>query len=152
MSGPIPFPEDLLAEIGRINVAASQLEFMLAEFAAEVLDDVSADYLLSGAGRVLSAARKAADSLDEHLASLFVTWVESARELLAERHRIVHSTWFIRPVAPGVGEYFGRHPRTQSELDPNPDHLRQIASLLDDCTSDGFGLIFAHGRMLKPDR
>jgi hypothetical protein len=149
MSRPIPFPEEVLTEIGRITVAASHLEFILAQFASEVLNDVSASELLSRPGRVLPAAQQAAASLEEGLADAFGTWVESARQLLSERHRIVHSTWLIRATAPGVGEYFGRHPRTHTDVDPDLGYLRRISSRLDECATDGFDLIFAHAPMLK---
>ncbi len=149
MSDPTPFPEDILTEIGRVTIAASKLEFMLAQFAAEVLDGVDANQLLSRAGRVLPAAQKAADCLDSDLADAFGAWIEDASKLLAERHLIVHSTWLIRAASPGVGEYFGRHPRTQSETNPDPGRIREIALLLDQCSTDGFDLVFAHARILK---
>lgn len=149
MSDPTPFPEDILTEVGRVTVAASKLEFFLAEFAAAVLDGVGVNDLLSSTGKVLPGAQKAADSLEPDLAEKFGAWIENARKLLSERHRIVHSTWLIRAASPGVGEYFGRHPRTQAETNPDPGRIREIALLLDQCSADGFDLIFAHARMLK---
>lgn len=144
MSGPVSFPEEILTEIGRITVAASGLEFMLAHFAAEILSDVTADELLSRAGRVVPAAQQAADLLYPALADAFGEWIVTAQELLAERHRIVHSTWLIRAAEPGRGEYYGVHPRTGFETDPDLESIHQIAERLDQCSTDGFELIFAN--------
>jgi hypothetical protein len=83
MSDPTPpFPEEVLTEIGRVAVAATKLEFMLAQFASEICGNMPAADLLSRPGRVLPAARQAADSLEPSIARLFRQWVDHAEQLL----------------------------------------------------------------------
>jgi hypothetical protein len=150
MTGPTPFPEDVLQEIGRVTVAATSLEFMLAEFAASVLPGTSADEIMCRPGQAVRAARQAAGLLDLDLAASFGAWVARAKAVLEERHQIVHSVWMMRAAAPGVGEYFGRHPRTRAESASDPAKLQEVASRIDSCTNDGFQLIFDNAPRLRP--
>jgi len=77
MDGPIPFPEEVLLEIGRVTVAATSLEFVLAQFAVSVLPGTSADEIMSKPGQAVRAARQAAGLLQGDLAS-FGAWVTQA--------------------------------------------------------------------------
>jgi hypothetical protein len=143
--GPIPFPEDVLTEIGRLTVAATGLEFMLAQFAATVQESLRADELLSRPGMAVSEARGSAALLAPSLREAFASWIAEAAALLQERHKVVHAVWMIRAVAPGVGEYFGRHARTQTEFDARAETIGELAGRLDRCTTQGFELIFQFG-------
>jgi hypothetical protein len=48
----------------------------------------------------------------------------------------------VKAVAPGVGAYFGRHGRTQTDFDAKPETIREVAQRLDECTTRGFDLIW----------
>ena len=144
-----PFPEEVLTEIGRVAVAATKLEFMLAQFASETCGNMPAADLLSRPGRVLPAARQAADSLEPSIARLFRQWVDHAEQLLDERHRVIHSIWMLRAAAPGVAQYFAQHPRTKHLMDAEPDAIGDIAAQLNKCSDDGFTLIFTNASRLR---
>lgn len=104
---------------------------------------------MSRPGQAVKGAAQAVDLLDADSAASFGAWVAQAEAMLLERHRLIHSVWMMRAVSPDVGEYVGRHPRSQTGTDPDPVRLREIADRLESCTNDGFRLIWSP-RLMAP--
>jgi hypothetical protein len=84
--------DDVLREIGRVAVAAAQLDYTVVVLHGLLLDSETEKVMGRSGGQVRKEVVKEARSrLDPALAIAVEQWVEGARALLEERHRVMHS-------------------------------------------------------------
>lgn len=127
-------PEHHYTGVGRVAVAASMLESMIAQVAvAAGLDNKGRDWvdILSTAGGALRALEREVKTLpaNDKLKRFYVDSVE----LLGERNKLIHSLLvFEFPDTPGESSrWLLHHPRTRQDRElPDPSEYAELARRL----------------------
>jgi hypothetical protein len=125
--------DDTLMAIGRITVAATMLELMLAEFAARVLGDDVED-LMSKTGKPRRRAKEAADAAkDDSKYAGFAEWVGDAEAALDDRNRVVHAIWQVVDQNPETRALVmgGEHPKTSSLIRADSALMAELPARLE---------------------
>jgi hypothetical protein len=85
-------PDEVLAAVGRITVAAGDLELILAWIGADQAEG-DAFKVLARPGEPLRAARGSIEFAAAPYRDAFLPAIEDAATLLGERHAVVHAMW-----------------------------------------------------------
>jgi hypothetical protein len=85
-------PDDLVAAVGHVTIAAGDLELVLATVAAHQADG-DAFAIMAKPGEPLRAARGSVQSLPFPYQDALSLAIEDASVLLSERHAVVHAMW-----------------------------------------------------------
>lgn len=85
-------PDDVVAAVGRITMAAGDLELALAATAA-IQTGANAFEILAKPGEALRAARRAIDRAPALYRGAYRLAVDDAAGLLAKRHTVVHASY-----------------------------------------------------------
>jgi hypothetical protein len=137
-------------QIGRITVAATRLEYILANFAAEVLRE-DADALISTTGRPRARAIVAVESLTEdELYPLLREWIDFAGQQLDDRNKVVHAIWQVVGVAQDGTSLLltGEHTRSGSVVRTESEMMEVLPARLEMAAVRGFQLL--HRFFRKP--
>ncbi|MEU6429554.1 hypothetical protein ABZ860_26965 [Microbispora sp. NPDC046973] len=126
-------PDDVVAAVGRITIAAGDLELVLAWIGASQADG-NAFKILAKPGEPLRAARRSIEVAAPAYRDAFLPVVEKAADLLARRHTVVHAMWVNDD--PGQGwellhyKSYVRHPADPQTLDELARQLMEIRNQL----------------------
>lgn len=85
-------PDEVVAAVGRITIAAGDLELILAVIGADQAGG-DAFKVLSKPGEPLRAARGSIEFAPADYKGAYMPVVETAAQLLARRHAVVHAMW-----------------------------------------------------------
>ena len=86
-------PDEVVVAVGRVTIAAGELELVLAMIAASQTTHGNAFVILAKPGEPLRAARRSVHAMESLYREAFLPVVERAAELLAKRHAVVHAMW-----------------------------------------------------------
>jgi predicted P-loop ATPase/GTPase len=126
-------PEEVIAGVGRVTIAAGDLELVLALIGAAEVDG-DAFKILAKPGEPLRAARRAVEVAVPVYRDAFQSAVERAAQLLARRHTVVHAMWVNDD--PGQGwellhyKTYIRHPADRQTLDNLARELMDVRNQL----------------------
>ncbi|GGM59639.1 hypothetical protein GCM10011608_50940 [Micromonospora sonchi] len=126
-------PDEVIAAVGRVTIAAGDLELILAWIGATQTDgDVFK--ILAKPGEPLRAAHRAIEVAAPVYRDAYLPAVDIAAQLLGRRHTVVHAMW----VNNGPGQEWEllhykthvRHPADPLTLDELARHLMDIRDQL----------------------
>lgn len=141
------FSQEAYAAIGRVAVAAANVEFGLAILVAILESPNNApnpDGAFAIAERTGEAMRRARSIGARLRGEVGVQWnalINEASEALNDRHRIIHAVWSRQSDSLQMAGYVGRHSKTDTEVDANPAQIRPIADGLVKVQDDIFWMI-----------
>lgn len=129
-------PAELVHAIGRVTIAAGDLELVLAAVSATHTRE-NAFVILAKPGEPLRAARRSTASMASPYRERFLPALEHAAELLAKRHSVVHAMLINEsPDRTADGWTFlhyrthKRHPADLSTLDQLATEILEIRARL----------------------
>lgn len=105
-------PDEVVVAVGRVTIAAGELELVMAMIAASQTTDGNAFVILAKPGEPLRAARGAVGSMKSPYREAFLPVVEQAAELLAKRHSVVHAMLINEAPNQAVGDWKLLHYKT----------------------------------------
>lgn len=126
-------PEEVIASVGSVTIAAGDLELILAWIGAAHADG-DAFKILAKPGEPLRAARRALEVAAPVYRDAFQPTVERAAQLLGRRHTVVHAMWVNDD--PGQGwellhyKTSVRHPADPQTLDDLARELMDVRNQL----------------------
>jgi hypothetical protein len=85
-------PDEVVSAVGRITIAAGDLELILAWIGANQADG-DAFKVLAKPGEPLRAARGSVEFTASPYREAYMQAIEDATQLLARRHTVVHAMW-----------------------------------------------------------
>lgn len=113
-------PEEVIAGVGRITIAAGGLELILAWIGAAEAEGNAFD-ILARPGEPVRAARRAVELAMPVYRDAYQPAVEHAAQLLARRHTVVHAMWVNDDPSQGWEllhyKTYVRHPADPQTLD-----------------------------------
>lgn len=131
--------DDVLREIGRVALAATKLEYTVGLVLALLTEREIKDVMTATPGSVRRDTVKAARArLSQPLADEIAVYVVDARQILDERHAVVHSLG-VRYRSPG-GSVEPRHwiPRTDEYRLLDAAELLDLSQRIDAVTSRAY--------------
>ncbi|MEV4693455.1 hypothetical protein AB0K27_20405 [Micromonospora echinospora] len=119
-------PDEVVAAVGRVTIAAGDLELILACIGASRTDGDTFK-ILAKPGEPLRAARRAIEAAAPIYRDAYMPAVENAGQLLARRHTVVHAMWVNDDPEQGWEllhyKTLVRHPADPDTLDEMARHL-----------------------------
>ena len=113
-------PDDIVAAVGRVTIAAGDLELALAAVAADRGEsDGNSFTIMAKPGEPLRAARRSVETFPVAYREAMSLAVEDASSLLSERHAVVHAMW--------INHHIDRDPESW-ELMHFKTHIRTLAN------------------------
>ncbi len=122
-------PDEVVHAVGRVTIAAGELELVLAVISAHQADG-NAFVILAKPGEPLRAARRAVRSMASLYREAFLPVIDHAAELLAKRHAVVHAMWVNDAPDQAVADWELLHYKTHLRNPADPNTLDGIASQL----------------------
>ena len=139
---PAWIPQDVVASVGYVVIAASMLEFCLGQMAITFDPDYVAPrrtWLPGQASDHRKLVRQAAGRLEsDALQTSMLKWEGRAAAALDRRDRLVHGTWMLDPqrdFAPII-----RHLRSDTSQIPEVETFRGLALELNTLANEGIAL------------
>jgi hypothetical protein len=123
-------PDEVVYAVGRVTIAAGELELVLAMIGASQTTDGNAFVILAKPGEPLRAARRTADSMRSLYREAFLPVIEQAAELLAKRHAVIHAMWVNDAPDQAVANWQLLHYKTHLRNPADPNTLDGIAHQL----------------------
>lgn len=123
-------PDEVVYAVGRVTIAAGELELVLAMIGASQTTDGNAFVILAKPGEPLRAARRTAGSMRSPYREAFLPVIEQAAELLAKRHAVVHAMWVNDAPDQAVADWGLLHYKTYLRNPADPNTLDGIAHQL----------------------
>jgi len=120
-------PAELVHAIGRVTIAAGDLELVLAAVSATQTGE-NAFVILAKPGEPLRAARRSTASLTSPYREEFLPALERAAELLAKRHSVVHAMLINESPARTTEGWTFLHYWTYKRHPADPSTLDQLAA------------------------
>jgi hypothetical protein len=120
-------PAELIHAIGRVTIAAGELELVLAAVSATQTRE-NAFVILAKPGEPLRAARRSMALMVSPYREEFLPVLERAAELLAKRHSVVHAMLINESPARTAEDWTFLHYRTYKRYPADPSTLDQLAT------------------------
>jgi hypothetical protein len=122
-------PAEVVHAIGRVTLAAGDLEVVLAVISAEQTQE-NTFVILAKPGEPLRAARRSVASTASPYREAYLPALERAAELLAKRHSVVHALLINETAGQPLQGWTFLHYRTYDRHPADPDTLDQLATQL----------------------
>jgi hypothetical protein len=122
-------PDEVVAAVGRVTIAAGDLELILAVIAAERTGG-SAFKIMAKPGEPLIAASGSIELETPVYRDAYLPAVERAAKLLAERHAVVHAMWVNDAPDESPDRWELLHYKTHVRHPADPRTLDQLAGKL----------------------
>ena len=123
-------PDAVVHAVGRVTIAAGEVELVLAMISASQTTDGNAFVILAKPGEPLRAARRSVRSMATPYREALLPVIEGAAELLAKRHAVVHAMWVNDAPDQSVADWELLHYKTYLRNPADPNTLDGIASQL----------------------
>jgi hypothetical protein len=124
-------PHEAVAAVGRITIAAGDLELILAVIGADQAGG-DAFKVLSKPGEPLRAARGSIEFAPSDFKVAYLPVVETAAQLLARRHAVVHAMWVNDAPNSAPQHWELLHYKTHVRQPADPRMLDELARQLMD--------------------
>ena len=122
-------PDEVVAAVGHVTIAAGELELILAMIGA-IHTDGDAFRILAKPGEPLRAARHSAESTVSPYKEAFLSGIDSAAELLMRRHTVVHAMWVNDGLDQASENWELLHYKTKIRHPADPIALNDLAQQL----------------------
>lgn len=122
-------PAEVEQAIGRVTIAAGDLELVLAVICAEETQE-NTFVILAKPGEPLRAARRLVASMAPQYREAYLPALERAAELLAKRHSVVHALLINESAGQPLEDWTFLHYRTYDRHPADPDTLEQLVDQL----------------------
>lgn len=122
-------PAEVVHAIGRVTIAAGDLEVVLAVISAEQTQE-NTFVILAKPGEPLRAARRSVASMTSPYREAYLPALEHAAELLAKRHSVVHALLINESAGQPLECWTFLHYRTSDRHPADPGTLDQLATQL----------------------
>jgi hypothetical protein len=122
-------PAEVVHAIGRITIAAGELEVVLAVIGADQAQG-NTFAILAKPGEPLRAARRSAASMASPYKESYLPALERAAELLTKRHSVVHALLINESAGQPLEGWALLHYRTYDRHPADPGTLDQLATQL----------------------
>lgn len=143
-------PVEVEQAVGRVTIAAGDLEVVLAVICAEQTEE-NAFVILAKPGEPLRAARRLVASMPSPYREAYLPALECAAELLAKRHSVVHALLINESAGQPLEGWTFLHYRTYERHPADPGTLEQLAARLRETRARLVHILTAQINRLPPD-
>lgn len=143
-------PAKVEQAVGRVAIAAGDLEVVLAVICAEKTEE-NTFVILAKPGEPLRAARRLVASMPSPYREEYLPVLECAAELLAKRHSVVHALLINESAGQPLEDWTLLNYRTYERHPADPGNLEQLAARLRETSARLVHILTAQINRLPPD-